>query len=850
MVRRSTLRRALLLLAATLLAAVPAVAQQAGDEQQANDDWFIGKPIKAVEFIGLATVDERDLRSIVEPYLQQPFEDGLFFEMQGALYATELFESLTADAADGDEERSTVIVRWSVQERPTIDEIIIEGHRRLRDGQIRNVMVSAPDTILNTRQVDEDLKAIRNLYEADGFGAAAVTSESVTDTEANRVTLRVTITEGIRTTVVGIEFVGNDFASTSTLRNQMRTKQRALLQRGLFSERVLQFDLQAIVDYYRSNGYVDAVIDRVQRGIEFDEAGEQDLLTLTLYLNEGQSFGYAGTEFVGNAVFTTDALAALVRHRPDRAINLGTVEADFQRVQELYFENGYIFNTFQQQLIRDEAQGTILVRVQITERDGAHIENILITGNEKTQEHVLRRELPFEVGDIFNRSEIIRGLQNIYNLQFFTSVEPDTPPGSAPGLIDVNIVVEETTTADVAFGATFSGGDFPLSGFVRWSERNFRGLGQTVSIDLAASQLRQSVSLSFREPWLLGQPWSAGVTLGGEHSLVRRVPQDVIHPVFTDGESEYAVPDPFVSKDQYSPGAPIPEQYTMQYDTFAISAGVSSGYRFDTLYGWLIVRGGFNSSLEFLHYDPQVNRPFAKAIRDQFERWSVVNSLTAALAWDRRDFFLNPTEGTLVSQGLTLTGGFLSGDRHFIVLDSRAEAFTTLFEVPLSDVFDLSLVLAGHSRFSLILPQLRQCGAVNGESGLCWDQVTSPEDLLVIDGSSVGRGWEPVVDGQALWDNKLELRAPLDPQVVWGVLFLDAAVLWADRAQIGTTALDDVLFSAGFGLRFAIPQLPLRFYLAKPFGFENGRLIDPGGNLDLGPFGGMNFVLALGGDTF
>ncbi len=851
---RSTPRRIIRALPAlaVLLAAVPGTAQQ--PEQQSEQParvWYFGKPIRTVEFLGLETVDEAELRPIVDPYLGQPFELELYLEMEGALYATELFERLEADAEEGDEQGSTVIVLLSVRERPTIDDIVIEGERRIREGQILNVMASEADTILNSGRLEEDLDAIRNLYEADGFVSARVEATVVPDAAANRVTVRISITEGIRTTVVAIDFVGNEFASAGTLRSQMETRERALLQRGLFSERAFQRDLESLISYYRSNGYVDASIDRVERSVEHDADGDQDLISLTLHVSEGRTFQYAGTRFEGNSVFTDEELQALVRHRPDRSINLDTVEADFARVQDLYYENGYIFNGFDQELIRDDDQGKILVEVTITERDGAHIENITIEGNVKTQEHVLRRELPFEVGDVFNRTEIVRGLQNLYNLQYFTSVEPGTPPGSAPGLMDVQITVEEGTTADIGFGATFSGGDFPLSGFVRWSERNFSGLGQTVSVDLSASQLRQALSLGFREPWLLGQPWSAGITLGGEHSVVRGVAQDILHPVFTDAESEQAVPDPYVSKDDYSSGTLIPDQYTMQYDTFAISAEVSSGYRFDTLLGRVIVRGGFGSSLEFLVYDPQVNRPFDQTIRDQFERWSVVNSLWTGVAWDRRDFFLNPTAGTLLSQRVTLTGGPLSGDRHFIVLDSQAEAFATLFELPVSDVFDLRVVLAGHTGFSVILPQLRSCGAVNdGDPGLCWDQVLGQEDLLIIDGTSVGRGWEPVLDGEALWDNKLELRVPIDPQIIWGVVFLDAALLWDDRGAIGNTSLDDVHFSAGFGLRFAVPQLPLRLYLAKPFAFQDGRLGDPPGTQSSGPLGGMNLVLGLGGDTF
>ncbi len=829
--------------AALLLAAVPGAAQQGGE-------WYYGKPIRSVEFVGLVTVDEGDLRPIVDPYLDRSFELALFYEMQSALYATELFESLEATAVEGDDDRSTVVVRWSMQERPTIDEIVIEGERRLRESQILGAMQSEPDAILISGQLEEDLDAIRRLYETDGFGSVTVASMLEPDEEANRVTVRITITEGIRTTVVAIEFVGNQFASPGTLRSQMTTRERALLQRGLFSESAFLRDLESLVSYYRSNGYVDAAVDRVERSVEHDAEGEQDLLSITVYLTEGQSFGYAGTEFSGNAVFTDQELQALIRHRPDRSINMTTVDADFRRVQELYWENGYIFNDFDQELRRDDEQRTIGVRVTVTERGGAHIENIRITGNAKTQEHVLRRELPFEVGDVFNRTEITRGLQNLYNLQYFTSVEPDTPAGSAPGLMDINIAVEETTTADIGFGATFSGGDFPLSGFVRWSERNFMGLGQTISVNLQGSQIQQAVTVGFTEPWLLGRPWSAGITLGGEHS-VNTATQDVLPPVFTDDEAEHAAPDPYASKAEFeSAGVPIPDHYRMEYDKYAISAELSSGYRFDTLVGRMIVRGGFGSTLEFLAYDPEVHRPFDKTIRDQFERWSVVSSLWTGVAWDRRDIILNPTDGTLLSQRVTLTGGPLAGDRHFILLESQAEAFATLFEVPLSDAFDLSLVLAGHTGFSMILPQLRSCGPVNGQPGLCWDQVAARDDLLVIDGTGVARGWNPVPDGEALWDNKVELRVPIDPRIIWGVAFLDAAVLWTDRAEIGRTGLDDVRFSAGFGLRFAVPQLPLRLYLARPFKFTNGRLGDPGAQQAAGPLGGLNLVLGLGGDTF
>ena len=176
------------------------IVASSGMTQQADSDWYISKKIKNVEFVGLSTVEEDELQEIVDSFLGQPFELQMFFEMQTALYATELFESLEADALEGDADRSTVIIRWSVKERPTIEEVIIEGNQRLRDGQILGVMVSEAGTILNTHKFEQDLEAIRALYQADGFGSADIRSEAITNSEGNSVSLRLMVKEGIRTT--------------------------------------------------------------------------------------------------------------------------------------------------------------------------------------------------------------------------------------------------------------------------------------------------------------------------------------------------------------------------------------------------------------------------------------------------------------------------------------------------------------------------------------------------------------------------------------------------------------------------------------------------------------------------
>ena len=95
--------------------------------------------------------------------------------------------------------------------------------------------------------------------------------------------------------------------------------------------------------------------------------------------------------------------------------------------------------------------------MKIVEQDRAHIESIAFKGNKKTKDFVLYRELPLEVGDIFSKAKIMEGLRNLYNLQYFSAVDPQMFPGSAENLMNLVISVEEQSTADIQFGITLSG---------------------------------------------------------------------------------------------------------------------------------------------------------------------------------------------------------------------------------------------------------------------------------------------------------------------------------------------------------------------------------------------------------
>jgi len=848
-----------------------------------EDDWYIGKPIKDFKFAGLETVSPNELRPIVRPYIGKKFTLDLFWDIQGQLYALDYFESIESNAKPGDSEKNTVIVEFIVKERPTVSEIEIQGNNKIRSSEILDKVVLKKGDMINETKIKADEEAIKSMYLEKGFTDVQVSGKTDLDKKKNTAKLIFKITEGEQTTIKEINFSGNSFASASTLRGLMKTKTQSLFNKGLFQESKLQTDIQAIEDYYADHGYIDAKVVKVDREIKKEEKEKKRFLYLTLYIKEGEQYTYGGMTFKGNRIFSTEKLEHLVRQQPGKILNKKKLNADFQRVSDLYYENGYIENTIQLNEKRDEKTKTISYVVSIVERDRAHIESIIFKGNKKTKDFVLYRELPFEVGDIFNKKKIIEGLRNIYNLQYFTNVSPETPQGSAPGLMDLIINVEETSTADINMGVTFSGTEYPISGTVKWSERNFMGRGQTVGVNLEVSPVKQNVAFNFMEPWMFGYRWLGGVNFSFQHANMQNVLQDILPPVYSDAEYSYAVPDPYdghyvFSEDttypdsggtEYNagdafPGVPspndistynlktdyqyavqkgeqIPSQYKMNYNSYDISGGVNTGYKYHTFLGWLGTSLGISSTVRLIHYDPTMYRPFDYNIRTNLDRWSIINKLDTSFYWDKRDFFLNPTNGFFLNQKVGFTGGFLGGDRHYIRTDSRADGYLTMFSIPVFENWNFKMVAAAHTALSLILPPF-----VN-------DITTDFTDLLYIDGMNVARGWTsgytPVSYGKALWDNRFELRMPIAEQFLWGVFFADAASLWEEVADLSTMKIDDFFFSIGAGLRFTIPQFPIRLYFSKGFQIKNGEINWKPGDLALGNFT-LDFVISLGGDNF
>ncbi len=805
---------------------------------QDSTQWYIGKPISDFSFINLDRVPITDLKPIVKDYIGKDFTMDIFYEIQDKLYALEKFESITAEATEGDPERKSVVIKFTVKEKPIIGSIQTEGNLSVAKSDILEKASIKKGSFVNEAQIKVDEEAIRELYIDKGFNEVKVSSRTETDAANGTITVFFVIDEGSKTSIREIKFSGNSFASESTLRGELKSKQQDLFNPGVFQESKLIEDRAAIERYYRKNGFIKAKVDNIDRATELSEDKTRLYLTLTFYVTEGDQYTFGDVTFEGNVIFTTEKLKSLIRQQQGKFFDKVQWDTDFQAIQSLYYDGGYITNRFIPQEILDDVNKQVSYKIQIMESDRAHIENIIINGNVKTKTSVILRELPFEVGDIFSTDLIRKGIYSLYNLQYFSNIDAQPVQGSAPGLMDLVITVEEQSIADFKLGLAFSGNEFPVSGQIGWTDKNFLGSGVTLGADVEASLLKQGAAVNYQDNYLFGKNFGGGLSLSFYHNLFRNAPQDIAAPIFT----EENVPDPFTSKTDYEEAiknGTASSKYTlMQYDENDLQLAGNLSYTIPTQLGRIGITPELSTKASFVWYDTLASRHYNKAVRDNVGRWSFVNTVGLTLSLDNRDIFYNPENGYLFTQYFGYTGGLLLGDREFLKVKSRIEGFYTLFKIPVIEGFDFQTVLALHSALSFVLPQY------SFQSGTS-EIIATETEKLYIDGMNTGRGWSPQWDGEAMLEFAAELRHPLLKQMIWFTWFFDAVALLTDYNAFQTLDGEDFLMSFGFGLRLTIPGLPIRLYFVQPFKVRDGQIEWQTGGIPIGGPLNLKFVVAV-----
>ena len=390
-------------------------------------------------------------------------------------------------------------------EFPRIRSIAFQGNKKVKDKDLQEAFPVKVGQFANPAVIRRDLQPLREIYHEKGFYNVNLHTDSTLVDANNLQDLVVTIQEGEKVKVKTITFVGTDKLKPGDLRDAMEQGTTGFLSKGIFKKKQFEEDGDRIVTYCRNHGFLDASVDDVE--MNFRENGEE--LDLVIHFTEGAQFTVGDINWEGNTVFDDVKVADQVWLEKGKVFKeeeyLGTME----NLQGLYADEGYIYITVEPQ--RDIVDNQVNVRFRFSEGQQAKINDIQVSGNVKTFDNVILREMRIFPGEKFSNSRIEATMRDIFQTGFFEDIQPDIR--SAPnGDVSMELQVKEKQTGQFMFGMAYSA-ETSLSGFIQVAETNFRGRGQNVGVTWQFGSRQRYVDLSFTEPWFLGTPTLVGVDL-------------------------------------------------------------------------------------------------------------------------------------------------------------------------------------------------------------------------------------------------------------------------------------------------------------------------------------------------
>ena len=494
------------LVAAGILAiGTDAVAQPSGSGGVGMDSVPTGGTIAAIRVEGTERIEPSTVRSYLKVEPGKPFNAELIDQSLKDLFKTGLFADIVL-RREGD----TLVVK--VSENPIINRIAFEGNKKLKEDQLTTELQLRPRVVYTRTRVQNDVQRILDLYRRNGRFAATV-EPKIIKLDQNRVDLVFEIDEGARTEVRRINFVGNDKFSRGALQEAIQTKEshwyRFLSNDDNYDPDRLNYDKDLLRRFYLGQGYADfRIISAVA-----ELTPEKDAFYITFTVEEGEryQFGKIGltTSLKG---LDPEVLRDKIGFTAGDWYDANLVEDTITKLTNALGDLQFAFVDIRPRITRNREDKTIDLVFELNEGPRTYIERIDITGNVRTLDRVIRRELMLAEGDPFNQAKLKRSEQKIKDLNYFEKVNISTAEGTQPDQTVVQVDITEQSTGEISLGAGFSTTDGALGDF-SISEHNLLGTGRDLRFGAMLSMRRQEYDVSFTEPYFLNRDLSAGIDL-------------------------------------------------------------------------------------------------------------------------------------------------------------------------------------------------------------------------------------------------------------------------------------------------------------------------------------------------
>lgn len=738
-------------LLAALFASAPALAF----------DPFVVKDIR-VE--GIQRTEAGTVFSYLPVRVGETFDEEKAAQAIRALFATGFFKDVRIEAENG----VLVVV---VDERPAIASIDFTGIKEFDKEQLKKGLRDvglAESRIFDRALLERAEQELKRQYLARGKYAVQVAT-TVTPLERNRVSINFTVDEGEVAKIRQINIVGNQAFKESELLGLFVLRTPGWFtwytKNDQYSRQKLSGDLESLRSFYLNRGYLEFNIDSTQVQITPDK---QDIY-ITVNINEGEKYTVSSVKLAGDLIVPEEELRGLVKLKPGDVFSRERLTETTKAITDRLGNDGYAFANVNAAPELDKEKRAVAFTIYLDPGRRVYVRNVNITGNNRTRDEVVRREVRQMESAWYDGAKINRSRTRADRLGFFEEVTVETPavPGTTDQ-VDVNFNVKERPTGNLLFGAGFSSSEkLVLSGSI--SQNNLFGSGNALSAQVNTGKVNKVYSLSYTNPYYTVDGVSRGF-------------------------------------DVYKRNVDPTSLSIGQYKSSSFGGGVRFGYPItedDTISFGLSYD---STKLETFDDSPQRYKDFV----EEFGNKNSTLLATAGWARDRRDSFIYPTKGTYQRAvgELSLPGG----DLRFYRLSYQHQRY-----FPIGSKYALMLngdVAYGDGYGDKPLPFFKNyfAGGIGSVRG--FDQSSlGPRDPNTEDAEGGNR--RIVGNAEFLFPFP---GAGQDRSLRLGV-FLDAGQVWATDQKL---SFSDMRYSTGLSLAWSSPLGPLKFSIAQPLNKKEG----------------------------
>ncbi len=468
---------------------------------------FKREMIVAVRIKGNQRIEEDAIRRILKVKKGDVYNQKNISEELKSIFKMGYFDDVRADA---ETVAGGKIITFVVKEKPTVRAILVEGNTWVYDDdEIKENLTLRKGSILNINTLQSDMRRIEELYKEKNFYNVKV-KFNVFPQKDNQADIEYEIDEGQKFLVKTIEFVGNTAYSDDDLKDEMDTSEENMFSwissAGTLNEENLSLDIAKLTAFYHNNGYVSARVGEPE--VKFADGG----ITITIRVAEGKRFKVGEVTMTGDLIIPAEQLMEKVKIVEKEYYNQDVLRLDVITLSDIYADEGYANVDIAPRIKQDNAKATVDIDFEISKGKQVYFEDIMISGNSRTRDKVIRRELQVYEQELYGGQRLKRSIRNLFRLDYFEDVKVETIKGSADDKMKVRINVIEKNTGAFEFGGGY-GNVENFFGTAAISDRNLFGRGQTLSLQAQLGSKTAKYTLSFTEPWLFDIPLTAGASI-------------------------------------------------------------------------------------------------------------------------------------------------------------------------------------------------------------------------------------------------------------------------------------------------------------------------------------------------